>query len=277
MRFSIISIIVLFFNVGCSSLLFYPQREFVDNPLLSEISYEDKYFKTPDGLMLHGWVLYAKNKSNGSILFLHGNAENISTHINSVLWLTLEGYDVFSFDYRGYGRSQGYPTLEGVHIDAHAALETILNLPNINKENIFIFGQSLGGAIAVYTLSASPYKNRINALIIDSAFSGYKLIAREEFAQFILTWPLQYPLSLLIDDSYSPIRWIKQIYPVPILIIHGDQDRIVSIDHSSVLYAEALYPKELLQVKDAGHIQALTLKYAREEFIGFLRKHASLK
>lgn len=277
MRFSVISIIVLIFNVGCSSLLFYPQREFVDNPLLSEISYEDKYFKTPDGLMLHGWVLYAKNKSNGAILFLHGNAENISTHINSVLWLTLEGYDVFSFDYRGYGRSQGYPTLEGVHIDAHAALETILNLPNINKENIFIFGQSLGGAIAVYTLSTSTYKNRINALIVDSAFSGYRLIAREKFDQLILTWPLQYPLSLLIDDSYSPIRWIEQIYPVPILIIHGGQDRIVSKDHSSILYAEALYPKELLQVEDAGHIQALSLKYVREEFIKFLRKHARLE
>lgn len=277
MRFSVIILIVLIFDVGCSSLLFYPRRDFVDNPFLSDISYEDKYFQTPDGLMLHGWVLYAKNKSNGAILFLHGNAENISTHVNSVLWLTLEGYDVFSFDYRGYGRSQGYPSLEGVHIDAHAALETILNLPSINKENIFIFGQSLGGAIAVYTLSTSPYKKRINALILDSAFSGYRLIAREKFAQLILTWPLQYPLSLLIDDSYSPVRWIKQIYPVPIFIIHGDQDRIVSKNHSQILYAEALYPKELLQVTDAGHIQALTLNYAREEVIAFLHKHASLK
>ena len=83
---------------------------------------------TPDGLKLHGWHLKAKDKSRGTILQLHGNAENISTHVNSVLWLALEGYDVFNFDYRGYGKSEGSPTLDGVHIDARAALETVLKL-----------------------------------------------------------------------------------------------------------------------------------------------------
>src|SRR3972149_8064441 len=157
-------LLLLMTATGCSSLFFYPQKAHFDNPALKSVSYEDVYFMTSDGLRLHGWYLKTKDKSRGTILQLHGNAENISSHVNSVLWLALEGYDVFSFDYRGYGKSQGSPTLDGVHIDARAALETVLKLPDINKERIFVLGQSLGGAIAVYTVANSPYKNRVKGV-----------------------------------------------------------------------------------------------------------------
>lgn len=261
----------LILNASCSSLLFYPQKKLIDNPFLKEVSYEDVYFKTSDGLKLHGWHIKAKDKSYGTILYLHGNAENISTHVNNVLWLSLEGYDVFAFDYRGYGLSEGSPTLEGVHLDAQAALETVLSLPKMNMERIFVFGQSLGGAIAVYTVATSPHKSRIKALIIDSAFSGYRLIAREKFAQFIITWLFQYPLSFLFEDHYSPIQWIKEIAPVPVLIMHGDKDKIVPVHHGFILYEKALNPKEFWVVKDAGHIQAFDLKGIREKYLEYLR------
>lgn len=261
----------LIMNVCCESfLLFYPQREFIDNPFLKEVSYEDIYFKTSDDFKLHGWHIKAKNKSQGTILYLHGNAENISTQINNVLWLSFEGYDVFAFDYRGFGKSEGSPNIEGVHLDARAALETVLSLPNMEKERIFVLGQSLGGAIAVYTIANSPHKSRIKALTIDSALSGYRLIGREKLAQFIITWPLQ-PLSLLLGDRYSPVRWIKEISPVPVLIIHGDKDRTIPVHHGSILYKKALNPKEFWLVKDVGHVQAFGLKEIREKYLEYLK------
>lgn len=267
-----ILIISLIFNAGCSSLLFFPQRKLLENPFLKQVSYEDIYFKTSDDLLLHGWYLKAKDKTKGTILYLHGNAENISTHVNNVLWLTLEGYDIFAFDYRGYGKSEGSPTLDGIHIDAHAALETVLTLPQTNKERLFVFGQSLGGAVAVYAVATSAYKDRIKAVIIDSTFSGYRRIAREKFSQLIITWPFQYPLSFLFNDYFSPVRWVKEVSPVPLLIIHGDKDSIVPIHHGSLLHEAALSPKEFWLVKGVGHTQAFALKEIREKFLRYLQK-----
>lgn len=266
-------IFCLLIITGCSSLFFYPQKELIDNSLLQQVSYEDVYFTTPDGLKLHGWLIRGGNgNSNGIILQLHGNAENISTHVNNVIWLAFKGYDIFVFDYRGYGRSEGQPTIDGVHIDAKGALETIINLPDISKKRIFVFGQSLGGAIAVYTVATSPYKDRINAVIIDSAFSSYRGIAREKLAQFILTWPFQYPLSLLFNDYYSPVKWIKQVYPIPILIIHGSKDIIVPVKHGKILYEEALTPKGIWVTEIEGHIRSLTEKDLQEKLAKYLQE-----
>ena len=259
------------FNTGCASLLFYPQKEYVNNPLLNKFSYEDVYFESSDGFKLHGWLIRTNVKSRGTILFLHGNAENISTHINSVLWLIPEGYDVFAFDYRGYGKSEGTPTLRGVHLDAEAALNKVLNMPGINKERIFVFGQSIGGAIAVHTVATLPDKGAIKALIIDSVFSGYRFIAREKLAGMVMTWPLQYPLSYLFDDHYSAVRWIKEITPVPVLVIHGNEDRIVPVHHASILYEEALDPKGFWRVIGVGHIQSLAVKEIREKYLEYLQ------
>src|SRR3990172_6065576 len=241
----LILLFLVLFNTGCTSMFFYPEKGLRDNPVLQRFPHEEIYFSASDGVKLHGWFFKAQGDSLGTILVLHGNAENISTHINSVLWLVKEGYDLFTFDYRGYGMSKGKTSIKGVHLDAIAALDTLLELPEANKERIFVLGQSVGGAIAVYTVANSPHKDHIKALIIDSAFSDYRRIAREKLASLFLTWPFQYPLSFLFNNSYSPEDQIKHITPVPLLIIHGDQDRIIPLHHSSILYEEALEPKEL--------------------------------
>ena len=100
---------------ACNSFFFYPQRNFVANPHLDRVVHEDLFFQTPDGVRLHGWLLRPNGEPRGTVLFLHGNAENISTHVGAVLWLAMEGYQVFLFDYRGYGRSGGTPEMEGIH------------------------------------------------------------------------------------------------------------------------------------------------------------------
>jgi fermentation-respiration switch protein FrsA (DUF1100 family) len=265
-------LLVLFLlTTGCTSLFFQPQKELVDNPIAKLFLPEDVFFKTPDGLTLHGWLFKARD-SRGSILVLHGNAQNLSTHVNSVLWLVQEGFNVFIFDYRGYGKSEGKPTVQGVHVDAEAALETLLTLPGVDKEKIAVLGQSIGGAVAVYLVANSPYKQRVKALIIDSVFSSYRLIAREKMAGFFITWPFQYPLSFLFSDYYSPVKWINKVYPVPILILHGAKDRIVPVHHGHILYDAALQPKEFVETAAPGHIRAFADEEVRKNVAAYLSR-----
>ncbi len=266
-------LLILLFS-GCGPLFFYPQKQLYDNPVARQFSPEDIYFGTPDGLTLHGWFFrVAKPDARATILVLHGNAENLSTHVNSVLWLITEGFNVFIFDYRGYGNSQGRPSMQGVHVDAEAALEKLLSLPHVDKEQIIVLGQSIGGAIAVHLVANTPYKDRIAALVIDSAFSGYRLIAREKLAQVFITWPFQYPLSYLIGDSYSPIRWIGNVSPVPVLIIHGDKDPVVPLHHGRMLYDAARDPKEFWETTVPGHVTSFADEGVRNRFSRYLIAH----
>jgi len=174
---------------GCRSLFFHPTRDHVPVPGLEDIARQDIRFASEDGVPLHGWLLSPRDRvSRGTILFLHGNAENISTHVQSVLWLVREGYTVFAFDYRGYGWSGGEaPDIPGVHRDAHAALSEILSLPGISPDRLVVFGQSLGAAVAVYTVATASSARRPRALILDSPFAGYRRIVRNKLSSPIIT------------------------------------------------------------------------------------------
>lgn len=255
---------------GCDAYFFYPQRKFVANPYLDRVLREDVFFEAPDGVRLHGWFLRPNDEPRGTILFFHGNAENISTHVAAVFWLAVEGYQVFLIDYRGYGKSEGTPGMEGIHVDAMAAIDRLFRMEGVDKDRIVVFGQSLGGAVAVYAVANSPHRNRIRALIIDSAFSGYRRIAREKIADVVLLWPLQIPLSFLVTDRYSPSRWIGRIGPVPVLLLHGDADKVVSVRHGERLYRLAKEPKRLWIAPGAGHIQALSDGNMRKRLLSHL-------
>lgn len=220
--------------------------------------------------MLHGWYFMARQEK-GTILVCHGNVENISTHVKLDLWLIDEGYSLFIFDYRGYGRSEGAPDVRGVHLDAEAALQTALfSLPRQKHDNIIVFGKSLGGAIAVYAAANSPHKGRIKALVLDSPFSSYRLLAREKIAESIIGWPFQYPLSYLVNDDYSPLRFIGRVAPVPMMIIHGSEDTIVPVHHGRMLFNAALPPKEFREILSPGHVLAQTDEPTRKGILSFL-------
>ncbi len=272
---SFLFVLLVLFFMGCSSLFFYPQKQEKYNRLAQLYSPEDIYFKTPDGITLHGWLFEANSQPLGTLLILHGNAENLSTHVNSVLWLVKEGFNIFIFDYRGYGRSEGKPGLEGVHVDAEEALKTVLNLPQTKGGRVVVLGQSIGGAIGVYTVANFPHKDRVAALVIDSAFSSYRLIAREKLGHFFLTWPFQYPLSFLFNDAYSPVRWIRMVTPVPVLIMHSADDPVVPSHHGSILYEAAPMPKDFWETPVPGHVMAFADEGVRKKFVRYLSEHLS--
>ncbi|MEN8197999.1 MAG: alpha/beta hydrolase, partial [Pseudomonadota bacterium] len=207
---------------ACTGLLFHPQSELLITPDRVGVAYRDIAFTAADGVELHGWFLPAETGAASgeacTVLFLHGNAENISTHLGAVWWLPAKGYNVFLFDYRGYGHSAGEPTLPGLHLDDAAALETVFAMEGVDSGKIVVFAQSLGGAVAITALAQSPYRHRVRALITESAFSDYRGITREKLAGFWLTWPLRGPLSLTMNNDYKPLEAIGKISPTPVLI-----------------------------------------------------------
>lgn len=256
-------LLCVFLLSGCSQFLFYPHAKLIRTPADVGLEYRDIHFTSRDGTALHGWMLPATAQpAIASILFLHGNAENISTHIGSVHWMPERGVNVFLIDYRGYGQSTGKPTLEGVHEDAAAALSILLEQPEANGIPLVLFGQSIGGAVAIHTAATSEHRDKIEALIVEGSFSSYRKVTREALGSFWLTWPLQWPLSLTISDVYRPDHAIARLYDIPVLLIHGSQDPIVAPEHSKRLYRQANEPKTLWIIPGGRHIDAFhSLEY----------------
>jgi fermentation-respiration switch protein FrsA (DUF1100 family) len=254
---------------GCTYLFFKPTNQFIDDPATRQHAPETVSFKSLDGLTLNGWYFKARGKEQGTVLVCHGNVENISTHVKLDLWLIDAGYNVFIFDYRGYGKSKGTPEVGGVNEDAEAALDALLALPGVHGR-IIVYGKSLGGAVAIHLAATTPHRNRIRGLIVESAFADYRMMARREVAKTIIGWPLQYPLSLLVNNDYSPLTFIGRVSPIPLLIMHGTADTIVPVEHGRLLFQKALPPKEYWELPGLGHVKSWTDEATRARLLAWL-------
>jgi fermentation-respiration switch protein FrsA (DUF1100 family) len=270
MRRDFLAILLSLTLAGCTQVFFQPHRARIITPEQLGLAHEEVRFRSADGVDLHGWFLPARGVAAGSVLFLHGNAENISTHILSVSWMPARGFNVFLFDYRGYGASEGQPTLSGVLDDIDAAMRTLLARPDIDKSRVIVFGQSLGGSLAAYYAAHCAFRDNMRALVIDSAFSSYAGIVREKLAANWLTWPFQWITSLSVDERFSPLPAMKLISPIPLLVIQGDRDTIVPPHHAQRLYDAALEPKQLWIVEGAGHVQAMGKDIQRDRLAAYM-------
>jgi uncharacterized protein len=257
---------------ACTNVFFQPGRTLIRTPDQLGLRYDDVYFTSGDGTKLHGWWLPAAGKAIGTVLFLHGNAENISTHVANVAWLPKEHVNVFLFDYRGYGISSGEVDLDGALADVESALQKLALLPEVNEHGLVIFGQSLGGALAADAAANSAYRTKLRAVILEGSFASYRQIAREKLSGFWLTAIFKWPLSLFVSDSHEPAAALAELKPIPILIIHGERDDIVPVEHAKNLYAAAEEPKQIWMLPNVGHIQALTVPEYRQRFLQYLIK-----
>lgn len=272
LRYLAFGLLVTFVFSGCDRVFFYPTTGYVLKPDALSLEWSDLYFDTSDGERLHAWVLEPTQPAFGTILFLHGNAENISTHIASVYWLPAEGFRVILLDYRGYGSSTGSPDLEMILSDLEQVLKTLCSAEQKFGDKIFVFGQSLGAALAIDALAHSAYRDRIVALIAESSFASYREIVRDKLSDLFLTWPLQYPLSFLVSDSHAPLKSIAQISPVPTLFIHSKGDRIVPFHHTEKLFEIAKEPKEFWRIDAGDHLSPLRDSQTRERLIQYLKQ-----
>jgi fermentation-respiration switch protein FrsA (DUF1100 family) len=259
---------------GCTPAFFQPSGHLYATPGLYGLKYHPVELSAADGTALFAWFLPARGDPRGTVLYLHGNAENISSHFGNIAWMPAEGFNVLALDYRGYGASAGSPSLPGAQLDIDAAMRALLARPDVDPERIIVFGQSLGGALAIHYVAHSAYRRHVRAVIADSPFSDYRLVAREKMAAFFLTWPFQWLPNFTVNNDYAPIASVRALSPIPLLLIHGEDDTIVPSHHSRRLYDGAAQPKDLWLVPETGHIQSLKSSVMRARLTQFLQRHS---
>lgn len=264
--FSGISLLIML--SACTHLLFQPQRTQFASPDMLGVMYEDVVLETTDRLKLHGWKLLAKGEVRGTVLFFHGNGENISSHFTNIYWLTDYGYEVFLFDYRGYGKSEGVAQLDAVISDMEAMVAYGVK-QLVKDEKLIVIGHSLGGSLAIHAVANSEYKNRIKTLITVEAFSDYHEVTQDVLSSSWLTWLFQWPLSFVMDNSYRPLDSVDKIAPVPLMLLHSKQDEIIPYQHAQALYTAAGEPKVLKQVR-GGHNVIFNQKENRKILLEYL-------
>ncbi|NVJ59955.1 MAG: alpha/beta hydrolase [Gammaproteobacteria bacterium] len=267
-RFSFILLACLL--SGCTHLFFQPQKELITDPGQFRIDYQDLHVQSTDNVQLHGWLLSPQKEIVGTIIFYHGNAENISTHFRNVVWLLNEGYQVVAFDYQGYGHSEGVPYVEGALNDILTTSQFVVN--NLAKDKpIFVFGQSLGAALSITAFANAPeLSQRIKGFIFEASFASYQQIAQEQLAKFWLTWPLQYPLSWFASSDYDPEKHIANIKQ-PILLLHSQNDQVTPFHHAIQLQRKVAHQLEFMTLIEP-HIGSSHSTCYRQTIISFLEE-----
>ena len=214
--------------------LYVPMKDIEFIPSEVGLSYEDIYLDTDDGVRLNAWLIPAKD-SRFTLLFFHGNAGNISHRIEKSLVLNKLGLDVFIVDYRGYGRSSGRPSERGLYKDAQSVYNYLVSEKNVSPERIILYGESLGGAVAIDLAS----KSNIKALITECAFSSTYDVAKTI-----------YPFlpRIFISSKFDSTSKIENIH-VPKLIIHSQNDEIIPFGQSVKLLEASSEPKRHLVLK----------------------------
>jgi uncharacterized protein len=217
-------------------LVYFPTREIEGTPRDVGLDYEDVRIETSDGLALHGWWVPAE-EARGALLFMHGNAGNVSHRLHSLRLLHDLRLDVLIFDYRGYGRSEGRPTERGTYLDARAAWDTLV-ARGVAPERVVLFGRSLGGAIAAaLATEVTPV-----GLVVESTFTSVPALGAR-----IYRW---LPVRTLARIHYDTAARLER-YHGPVLIVHSDADEVVPYAHGRELYERAHEPKRLLTIGGA--------------------------
>jgi fermentation-respiration switch protein FrsA (DUF1100 family) len=235
---------------GLDNVFYYPDHREYTTPAADGYQYEGIQFQSKDGTKLSGWFIPAKGKALGTVVHFHGNAQNMSAHYSFVSWLPANGFNLFVFDYRGYGKSEGKVSRQGVYEDSVAAVEYIKSGTDIDQNKIILFGQSIGGANALAVAGNNRFEG-IVGVATDSAFASYKGVAMDH------TTLLKPFAALLISDRLSPENTVQNIAPVPLLLIHGTADRVVPYKHAQMLFEKAGEPKDLWTIPNGQHTEAL--------------------
>ena len=242
---------------GCSSLLFYPEPGLPFTPERAKLEYRDITLTSADGLKLHGWWLPAKPgvAVKGTVLHLHGNGGNLAWHLGGSWWLPEQGYQVLLVDYRGYGLSEGAPSLPAIYQDVDAAFKWLDQAPEVQGKPLIVLGQSLGGALAIHYLVEHPERQaQLKAIVLDGVPASYRDVGRYALSTSWLTWSLQVPLSWLVPDTDSAVHLLPHLTGVPKLIYHSIDDPIVPLSNGIRVY-QAAPPPRVLQLTRGGHVQ----------------------
>jgi hypothetical protein len=207
------------------------------------LEYQNVWFEAQDGVKLHGWFLPHEN-AKASLLFCHGNAGNIGWRLESLRQFHSLEINVFIFDYRGYGKSEGWLSEKGTYLDGQAAYDWLKQ--KTPDKPLILFGRSMGTAIATDIAVHNPAA----ALIFESGFTSITDMGKELFP-FL-------PVSLINSIQYNSLSKIADI-DMPILVIHSKEDDIVPFHQGKAIYEKAQQPKEFYTMNgthNEGHFDS---------------------
>lgn len=251
---------LLFFSQ--ENLAYYPQigREIQSTPRDHGLDYEPLTLTTADGERLGAWFIPARH-AHGTALILHGNAGNISHRMDTIAMFHRLGYSVLIFDYRGYGRSTGQPSEEGLYRDAQTAWDHLTRQRGIAPQRIVLFGESLGGAVAAWLAA----REQPGALVLSSVFTSAPDLAADLYPWLPTKW--------LVRMHYDTRAALAQT-SCPVLVAHSPDDEIIPFRHGQRLFEAAPDPKVFLQLA-GGHNDGFI--FMRPAWVGvlaeFLDKH----
>lgn len=220
--------------------VFFPDKLILETPADWLMPYQDVFFHASDGVKLHGWFIPAK-EGKANLLWFHGNAGNISHRLENIYLLHHKvGINIFIFDYREYGRSEGEISKAGTFLDAHAAYDCACSHLGLDPNMTILFGRSLGTALVVELAVQKPCLG----VILESAFTSTDDMMRLYFPFLPPPEP-----GAVKYDSLSKIGSLKTSK----LIIHGEYDEIIPIWMGRGLFDAASEPKEFYLIKGAHH------------------------
>ncbi|HQI81172.1 MAG TPA: alpha/beta hydrolase [Deltaproteobacteria bacterium] len=234
---------------GCvSGAVYHPMGTIRHTPAEAGLAYEDVRFKAADGIMLSGWWVPAE-RPRATVLFCHGNGGNISSCMDTLMVCRRLNLNVFLFDYRGYGSSEGSPSEQGTYLDADAAWGYLTSERKLPPEGIIVWGRSLGGAIAARTAaSRAP-----GCVIIESAFTSLPDLVNDRF------WRV--PDWVLEGYTYDTRSSLERIN-VPVLIIHSPDDEVIPFRHGRDLYGSIRGEGAFVEIRGShnrGFIESMVL------------------
>lgn len=252
-------------------MLYYPTRAlYVDTKKITPPPIEYK-IDTEDGEKIVLWHLTPPDpkKSKGIIVFFHGNGQNLSAHFYYLYWILQKNYDYMIFDYPGYGGSTGAPTPKNTIISGKAAMRWARQQrPTLP---LFVFGQSLGGAVALRTALELRDEIPIKGIILDSTFQSYKKAGQKLLGKSWLTWLFQPLAHVLLSDEYAPHRHLDGLKGIPFFVMHGNKDQVIDYQLGLELYGALPDPKDFYTVEDGEHTDGLVGTHALEVQKRFLQ------
>jgi len=227
-------LVILLIRVFEDRMVFFPEpaRDSDQTPAQAGVKVEDVFLTTSDGVKIHSWWAGTEGAQR-TVLYFHGNAGNLSLRLPTIGWLQRLPANVLAVDYRGYGKSEGKPTEEGVYRDGEAAYDYLVQERKIPPEQIVVLGQSLGTTVAVDVASKKP----VGAVVLESGFPSAKRVA-----QVAMRLP---GLWLVMRSDFNSARKLKDVR-APVLVAHCRQDPVIPFKLGEELYAAANQPNRFV-------------------------------
>lgn len=227
-----------------NTLLFHPSMAGnYDAHNIVGVKIENVYFKSKNGADLHGWSLPAA-KAKGAVLISHGNGGNLTNRMPLIAMFLRQGWSVFIYDYQGYGRSTGTPSVQNMRDDSLAAFDWLQSNKHYQDQDIVLFGESLGTGIACQLSEG----RQVAGVILQSAYTSLRDLAREK-----IFWLRFYPDAMFAkNDQLNNLEVLVKPH-APLLLIHGERDKVIPIAYSQKLNEIAPPIKMFVRLPEAGH------------------------